>query len=264
MRSDTASPHCRDRLALIYLARGADSDHRSQFQRFLRSYRLFDADEPHRLVIIFKGFDSAAHLAEGREIFREVEYEPVLASDHNFDLGAYIAASRQISDERVCFLNTNSEIICDGWLKKLSVNFNAPEVGLVGATGSFESLPSLPKFPNPHIRSNAFMIRRELFLDLLTNVQLTSKWAAYTAESGPRSITQQVFERGLQVLIVGRNGRGYPPAWWPHSQTFRQGSQANLLVHDNVTRVYENLPFNEKMGISQRTWGEFLSRDKHL
>ena len=253
-----------DRLALIYLARGADNDYLSRLQRFLHSYRLFDSDEPHRLVIIFKGFDTSDHLAEGREVFRSLEYEAIFTSDDSFDLGAYIAAARQIPDERVCFLNTNSEILCDGWLKRLSVNFSAPEVGLVGATGSFESLPSLPRFPNPHIRSNAFMIRRELFLDLLPAVQLTSKWAAYSVEGGPMSITQQVLERGLQALIVGRDGRGYPPVWWPHSQTFRQGSQANLLVHDNVTRVYENLPFHKKMEISKRTWGEFLSRDKHL
>jgi hypothetical protein len=40
-------------------------------------------------------------------------------------------------------------------------------VGLVGATGSYESLgPALdgfPAFPNIHIRSNAFLIQRELF-----------------------------------------------------------------------------------------------------
>lgn len=264
MTSNTVSPPSRDRLAVIYLARGADSDHLSRFQRFLNSYQLFEADEPHRLVVIFKGFDNDNLLAEGREIFRAVEHEALFTSDDSFDVGAYIAASRQIEDERVCFLNTNSEITCGGWLKKLSVNFNALEVGLVGATGSFESLPSFPNFPNPHIRSNAFMVRRELFLDLLANVQLNSKWTAYTAESGPMSITQQVLERGLQVLVVGRDGRGYPPAWWPHSQTFRQGSQANLLVHDNVTRVYEDLPFDKKVEVSRRTWGEFLSRDKHL
>jgi hypothetical protein len=253
----------RERLALIYLARGADADHLSRFRNFLQSYRRYNPHADHRLMIIFNGFENAGHLSEGQRIFRSLDYDPLFTRDDSFDLGAYLEAARRIPHERLCFLNTNSEIECDGWLAKLIVNFETPRVGLVGATGSFENLP-FPSFPSPHIRSNGFMIRRGLFLEVLSSARLATKWDADSLENGPRSITRQVFERGLMALVVGRDGRGYAPTWWPHSQTFRQGLQHNLLVHDSVTRTFENLPFGEKMHMSRRSWGDFLQTDKHL
>jgi len=260
----TGASEERERLALIYLARGADADYLSRFRKFLGSYRRYNPRSDHRLMIIFKGFESAGHLTEGQRIFRSLDYDALFTRDDSLDLGAYREAAQQIPHERLCFLNTNSEIACDGWLAKLSVNFESPGVGLVGATGSFECLPSYPCFPNPHIRSNGFMIRRGLFLELLSTAPLSTKSDAYSIESGPRSITRQVFERGLRALVVGRNGRGYAPTWWPHSQTFRQGLQNNLLVHDNHTRVFENLPFGEKMHMSKLSWGDFLQTNKYL
>jgi hypothetical protein len=251
-------------VALIYLARGADVDHSARSRRFLQSYRRFKAGEVHSLMIIFKGFADANHLTEGREVFRSLDYHPLFTGDDSFDLGACFEAARQISHERLCFLNSSSEILNDGWLSKLSANFLTPGVGIVGATASFETLLGFPSFPNPHIRSNAFMIRRHLFLELLSGFQLTTKLSNYSAERGPAGMTQQVFERGMAALVVGRDGRGYTPSWWPHSETFRQGSQSNLLVGDDVTRTFENLPFGDKMEISQQSWGEFLLPGKHL
>jgi hypothetical protein len=62
-------------------------------------------------------------------------------------------------------------------------------------------------------------------------------------------------------LVVGRNGRGYPPLKWPLSETFRQGEQSNLLVHDNVTRDFQQLPSSEKQIIIRKTWGNFYPLD---
>ncbi len=261
---DIAASRGGDSVAVFYLARGADIDHLFRFRRFLRSYHGFGAGEDHTLMIIFKGFQDAAHLAEGRSVFRSLEYHPLFTDDNSFDLGAFFDAARRIPHERLCFLNSNCEINSEGWLAKLSANFAIPRVGIAGATGSFESLPSFPSFPNPHIRSNAFMMRRDVFLDVLSGANLTTKRDAYSVESGPAGLTRQVFERGLAALLVGRDGRGYTPYWWPHSQTFRQGAQSNLLVHDNHTRAFERMPFADKIHISQLTWGEYLGLGKHL
>lgn len=63
--------------------------------------------------------------------------------------------------------------------------------------------------------------------------------------------------------MVGRNGRGYPPRWWPYSETFRQGTQANLLVGDNQTRNFNAMVWLEKIELSQATWGPYL-QEKNL
>ncbi|HJQ60736.1 MAG TPA: hypothetical protein VJ890_27780 [Vineibacter sp.] len=252
-------------LALFYLARGADDDHLASFRRFARAYRDLPAGVDHTLFVIFKGFRDAAHLEAGKAAFAELAYRPLHTDDESFDIGAYAAAAAQITHERVCCLNTHSEPLAAAWLGKLAANLDQPRVGLVGATGSFESLRPLdqrfPAFPNVHVRSNAFMIERTLLLSLLSGVRIRDKFDAFFAESGSWSITRQVFERGLSAAVVGRDGRGYTPTWWPVSQTFRQGMQANLMVADNATRDFERLPWSGKQDRCRRTWGRHLQPD---
>ncbi|WFT92831.1 hypothetical protein QA633_31470 [Bradyrhizobium barranii] len=255
-------------LALVYLARGADGDHLVRFKSFLQSYTKFSAGAEHSLFIIYKGFVNEGQRRTARELFSIYDHRPIFTSDTAFDIGAYTDSLEDIPHDRICFLNTNSEILCDGWLGKLSANLDQPRVGVVSATASFESLtlldPRFPRFPNVHIRSNAFMMERATAIKVLTAFHIRDKKDAFFAESGPRGMTRRIFEMGLNALVVGRNGRGYPPAAWPMSDTFRLGTQRNLLVHDNVTRAYVDMPFSEKRSISKLTWGEYLNWDKVL
>jgi hypothetical protein len=252
-------------LALVYLARGADADHFVRFKAFLRSYTKFAAGAEHRLFIIYKGFVNEGQRRAARELFSIYDHRPIFTSDTAFDIGAYTDALEDIPHDRICFLNTNSEILCDGWLGKLAANLDQPRIGIVSATASFESLslldPRFPRFPNVHVRSNAFMMERATAIKVLTAFTIRDKKDAFFAESGPRGMTRRVFEMGLNALVVGRNGRGYPPAAWPISDTFRLGTQSNLLVHDNVTRTYRDMPFSEKRSISKLTWGNYRDPD---
>jgi hypothetical protein len=133
---------------------------------------------------------------------------------------------------------------------------------LVGATASFETLreldSSFPKFPNAHIRSTAFMMDRRTFCGLTEGLSINTKRDAFDFESGSKSLTKKVLDQGRKILLVGRNGRGYLPQYWMHSETFRQGSQDNLLIGDNQTRNYLSLTWNEKREAVVRTWGDFI------
>jgi hypothetical protein len=255
-------------LALVYLARGADDDHLVRFKTFLQSYNRFAAGAEHSLFIIYKGFIDNGQRRVARDLLSIYDHRPIFTTDTSFDIGAYADALDQIPHDRICFLNTNSEILCDGWLGKLSANLDQPRVGVVSATASFESLtlldPRFPRFPNVHIRSNAFMMERTTAMRILTAFTIRDKKDAFFAESGPRGMTRRIFEMGLNALVVGRNGRGYPPEAWPSSDTFRLGTQSNLLVHDNVTRTYMEMSFAEKRSISKLSWGGYLSSDKAL
>ena len=248
-------------LAVAYLARGADSEPLNRFRRFVASYKSHAAGVEHNLFIIFKGFQSSDDLEEAHQVFAALAYTPIHTDDENFDIGAYRRAAEQIPHDRLCFLNTNTELLCQDWLAKLAINLDQPCVGIAGATGSFESLYVLdarfPKFPNVHLRSNAFILRREKALWLLP-LRVPDKRDAYLAESGRASFTRRLFDLGLSSVIVGRDGRAYPPQQWPSSQTFRQGTQSNLLVHDNVTRAFDQMPWPEKRKMTAGTWGRFL------
>lgn len=246
-------------IAIAYIARGADKDWLISCERFLRSYIENPAGIRHTLYIIFKGFSFAEDLAAARACFDCVRHTPIFLADENFDIGAYIEWANSINEELICPLNSGTQIISHDWLYKLAINLLTPKVGLVGATASYESLKDLnssfPSFRNIHIRSTGFMINRKLFCELTLKIPMSSKIDAYQFESGRKSLTKMVIGKKLNVLLVGRNGRGYAPINWINSHTFRQGSQSNLLIADNQTRNYLALTWSEKRENVLRTWG---------
>jgi hypothetical protein len=94
-----------------------------------------------------------------------------------------------------------------------------------------------PPYPNPHIRTNAFMIERDRFLSLKVP-SFTSKSDVYKFESGRQSLTQQVIEQGFRPVVLGRNGHIYDPIDWKSSSTYWTDQQANLIAADNRTNDY--------------------------
>jgi hypothetical protein len=238
-------------------------------RRFLRSYRAHPAGRGHELLVVFNGFGDAAALDAAQAELREVAHEQLVLAQPMQDLAAYRAAAEHAADaEAVCFLNSHSELLTDGWLALLDAELRAPRVGIVGATGSHESAFSsaprplkplrrrqFPPFPNPHVRTNAFMVARArlLALDLSVGRRKTS---AHQLESGWRGITRQLRADGLEARVVGRDGRGYAPDAWADSGTFRSGEQANLLVADNRTRQYDDAEPARRAELARMAWGE--------
>lgn len=249
----------RPSAAVVFLARGYEQDHRSRFQRFLHSYIHYPAGYCHKLYVVYKGFQNSQAESDARLLFANVPHSAHVMDDVGFDIGAYSRIVREIEEEFVCFFNSHSEIATTNWLYKLASNLEDPEVGMVGATGSYESLnyihPDFPLFPNPHLRTNAFMLRTSHARRYFSDRIIDEKADAWRFESGTNSLTQQVFASGLACLIVGRNGCGYGHKSWTQSETFRQGLQSNLLIFDNVTRSYIDMLPAERVSAIRRTWG---------
>ncbi|MCP3477065.1 hypothetical protein NLM33_43695 [Bradyrhizobium sp. CCGUVB1N3] len=324
-------------LAVIYLARYAEGTR--PVMNFIESFERHSPGIAHDRVVIRKGFPSRK-TALDQSLARAFPHS-VSLSDDGFDIAAYAEAAAQLPHRRVVFLNTFSEIVADGWLRKLDSAFADTEVGIAGATGSYESplssmkhvqkgwwlfqnkgIPNpagtlrllqairrrLPKwlatklmsiaisyfsarssrancdqtlddrfetywanqigpggalarlkdmkvFPNPHIRTNAFMIERKLFLDVLPD-SIETKNDSYLFENGPDGLTQQILRRGMKAVVVGANGRVYAMEEWGDSGTFRLGDQHNLLVKDNQTRAFQNMTAAERRAFTSMTWGD--------
>jgi hypothetical protein len=111
-----------------------------------------------------------------------------------------------------------------------------------------------PAFPNYHIRTNAFLLRRSLGVQLKWP-PTWSKLDAYRLESGRNGITAQVMRMGLGALVVGRDGVGYGRDDWHRSNTFWHGDQGNLLVDDNQTRAYTQGDVGMRMKLFRYAWG---------
>ncbi|HEX6153465.1 MAG TPA: hypothetical protein VFZ19_08090 [Solirubrobacterales bacterium] len=231
-------------------------------RRFVESYRAHEAGAPHRLLVVFAGA-AVEDRRPWQRIFDAVEHERLDVGD-GIDLDHYRTAVDRFEAERYCFLNTESVVLADDWLGLMDRALAAPEVGIVGATGSYETpnavrpgplrrlRPGHDPFPNPHLRTNAFALERELILELEWPTGL-DKLQAVALEGGSRSITRQVQARGLQALVVGRDG-AYPPERWREARTFRRGEQENLLIGDNRTRHYQEGGRLTRAGLSWLAW----------
>jgi len=317
----------RERLALVYLVWGPLGP--QPLRAFLAAYQRYAPGVSHELIVAFNGVAredapgpaGASRVALLREL-QGVEHRLLELERPVLDLPAYFRLAQLLEHEQLCFLNSHSEPLSDGWLACLAVPVGEPGVGVVGATGSWASQSShvryilglggpyaqvygdrerakrlfaawspaageavepeerpvrsrrrpikaalliarQPSFPAPHLRSNAFLLDRQLMLRIKAG-PLLDKDATYLLESGRRSITRQIQRMGLQALVAGRDGSTYIPLEWARSHTFWQGAQENLLVADNQTRAYARGDSELRRAFSAHAWGElgaFLTPD---
>ncbi|MBX9629218.1 MAG: hypothetical protein K2X67_01755 [Burkholderiales bacterium] len=258
---------------VIHLARAANGV--EVFAAFMDSYKCNPGGEAHDFAVVFKGFDPPTVPSEYLRCLEGVRHTSLHVSDEGLDITAYQKAVTQLENySYYCFLNSFSSFRDPDWLRKMLHWARAQDVGLVGATGSYQSVcrdffeymragtdiagrPAwkqlvinlhrlyvlfrywmmFPPFPNFHVRSNAFIVSKSI-LDRLRWPQVRSKLDAYRFESGRRSLTRQVLASGRRALVVGRDGAGYEKEDWLRSNTFWQHGQSNLLVEDNQTRSY--------------------------
>jgi hypothetical protein len=317
------------------------------FQRFADSYRRQPAGREHDLIVIYAGFDQKQYLNDAAAAFRDIPHVGIEMPDLSSDIRYYLEIARRVPHEYLCFLNTHTELTTGNWLAHLVTYASRDDVGISGATGSYESLfdsirlfskiawlynvygdrvsaqaayyfdfhlrqtcpaaimePAaqlplraieswrakcahlvkrreqdhgferywanlirpgavfadhrrFPAFPNPHVRSNGFMLRRAQLMAFEPS-KISSKRDAYEFESGRDSLTAQVRRAGLAAVLVANDGQGYDVPDWPRSGTFRLGDQSKLILTDNRTREFANTPPGERSVHVRITWGDYL------
>jgi hypothetical protein len=121
------------------------------------------------------------------------------------------------------------------------------------ATVARQALGFAP-FPSAHVRTNGLLIERETWLRACRTVP-KDKLAAHRLESGRHGVTARLRASGLDVLVVGRDGRSYASKEWPASRTFWQGEQENLLIGDNQTWSYRVGDALRRRVLSGYAWG---------
>jgi len=322
-------PHLA-RIGVIYLCRFAEGER--PVRAFVDSYRAHAAGADHDLHVIFKGFPDKSSLAAVRALFGELPVNPLELEDSGYDIGSYFVAAQMVTNHRLIFFNTFTELLADDWLKKFETALRLPGVGLVGATGSWQSprslyqaswrralywirhpleyarradadrlpiwdsrkaqdatapvveaegsnahsafarighslyrlirfdrhlLPYAP-YPNPHIRTNAFMVERDRFVALKVH-SFNTKFDVYRFESGFDSLTSQIIAQGLRPVVVDRNGEVYEVADWKTSATYWIDDQKNLIAADNRTRDYSGGTARDRALLQAHAWENLLS-----
>jgi hypothetical protein len=135
LRDDSGS-----RLCVVHLVRavnGIDS-----LCEFAAAMRAHPPGIEHELVLAMKGFrsmaEAAPYIEEVADLAPEIEFFP----DVGLDLGLYFAAAARLRRGRYCFVNSHTRPAVEGWLAKLDAALDLPNVGMVGATGSWSSFHS--------------------------------------------------------------------------------------------------------------------------
>jgi hypothetical protein len=129
---------------------------------------------------------------------------------------------------------------------------------LTARGGVFEFLVGYPAFPNPHIRSNGFIIKRAYLSPFFENSETMTKITSYLFESGADGLTRQIQRKGLKAVVVNNSGDIFDVEEWPQSRTFRLGQQEGLLIRDNQSRKFERLELSERNVLAHMTWGTSL------
>ncbi|HEX4008584.1 MAG TPA: hypothetical protein VHX62_01165 [Solirubrobacteraceae bacterium] len=254
-----------DEIAVVYLLWGPLGA--APLETFMSSYARHPAGAAHRLVVLLKGVDSGELRDHATRLAGSLGAQCLPIAPTGLDLESYRGAAERIDAGRLCFLNSASEILGDGWLRHLNDALVRPGVGIAGATASNESLLASvpaplrplrqrrhPAFPNPHLRTNGFILERALMRDLDWR-PARRKQQAWSLESGGRSLTRQIAARGRQALVVGRDGTCFEQERWAASRTFRSGAQDNLLIADNRTREYDAAGGARRAELARLAWG---------
>jgi hypothetical protein len=110
-------------------------------------------------------------------------------------------------------------------------------------------------FPSYHVRTNAFLVPRDVIRAVRT-WSFETKLDAWRFESGRRCLLRQVERMGLSAAVVGADGEAYEKRRWHESNTFWQSQQQNLMVEDNQSRDYRDGDADRRLFLSLLAWGE--------
>ena len=143
--------------------------------------------------------------------------------------------------------------------RQQEIGFRALWETLTGPSMVFADYRRFPAFPNPHIRTNGFIVER-------LRLAPTQRWPVETKldtcafESGTNSLTAQLRRTGLSAMIVANDGKGYDVPDWSRSETFRLGTQSGLILTDNRSREFDRMSPAERIVHARITWGDYLER----
>jgi hypothetical protein len=110
-------------------------------------------------------------------------------------------------------------------------------------------------FPAAHVRTNGFVIERELMRSFERGV-IRRKYDAFVVEGGHLSLAGQIEKLGLRPLLAGADGHAYDVQDWARSGVFWQRGQENVLLDDNQTRAYRDADLDLRRFFATFAWGK--------
>jgi len=271
-------------IAIIYLYRFDIPE--EKFEKFIKSYKKYKPNLDHELIIIFKG--CREYLIKKRMAF--LKYYKIntvikIYKDIGKDIYTYYKIANEIDYKYLLFFNSHSEIMQKNWLNFLYSYIQLNQVSLVGCSASFGTpiiinkngsgknnfykilknfyhklrnlflLKYFKVFPNFHIRTNGFIIEKDILLKI-THKNLKKKINCHIFEHGKNSLTNQILNLNRKVIVVDKMGKFYDQDNISQSKIFWGSRQNDILVADNQTNLYAKSSAKRKNELRFYAWGK--------
>ena len=247
-------------------------------EKFLKSYEVFPSGYDHDLLICFKSFKDSQKVSDWS---KKIPYQFIKFYDeekiNDFDIGSFFRVADKYKDRHILFLNSWARPNVKNWLKFFMDHYD--EKKLIGAFGSYDSLPSnlfnfafthskikqiiwgikhlrnVKLYPNPHIRTSAFFINAKDFLELkIDRAKLITKTKTFYFESGRKGMSNQLLEKGFELILVNSDNKSFEIKDWAYSETYCQKNQKKMIIADNRTDFYTYSDKNEQKISRKLNW----------
>tara|TARA_B100001057_G_scaffold464493_1_gene519729 strand:- start:683 stop:1498 length:816 start_codon:yes stop_codon:yes gene_type:complete len=252
-------------------------DNKNSLKTFIEKYHMFKTGIDHELLICFK-LISDEQLNSIRDLLKSINYIEYIDENsfNDFDIGSYKRIAEKFPSRLIFFLNGNSYPNCNDWLKLVFDNYIDKSIIATSASNlslfSSIKLKKLYKFfsfyskfkeykknynpfPNPHIRTNGFLINSDDFTSFIKDKNIRNKEDAWIIESGKSGLTNYFKSRGFKIYVVNSEGEKFLENHWKLSETFNYKYQDKYIISDNQIRKYLNQTNNEKKISQYKTWG---------
>ncbi len=267
------------------------------FNKFLASYEKYGAGIEHKLTILLRAFENNLEdYNKIKEICSAKNIKTLDTIDVGLDFGAYLDSAKQSDADYICCLNTSCEIMCDDWLKKLYSPIEEDnKYQMVGISGAYDPCPNYIRdyrsvnslfgkvvvffkrlnlfrylyrylfatirkgYPNYHLRTPAFLIKRELLTEYFEIYDLpTDKLGAYRVEGDERhSLSQFVLTKGFDFCVADKFGVKFDKQDFDKSETYCS-EKKNYIIKDRQQEMYENWNFLFKIYMRRTMLGKFI------
>jgi len=248
--------------------------------KFYFSYSSHRAGVAHKLFILIKGPMADKSIKIIRKVV-PLNVSIIKTKDEGYDLGSYAEFARYRANSHIFFLNQHSIILKRNWLKIFHDTMKKSKAEVVASTASFSSLKkpyyskqksfinniiyniisgykfiNFPIYPNPHIRTNAFLVKTSTWLQYFNAVEIKNKHDVYQVESGENSFYNFLLKKKKKFAITRSDGK-YVESYlkWKNFIPFRNSLQkSKLIISDNHTRFYQTSSIEKKNILEKESW----------
>ena len=265
------------KIIVIYLI--SVYDKKENLTNFIKYYKRFNSGAKHKLLICFKNFKKEDPIFKNPSL-KLIKYIKYIDNNNfnDYDWGSYRRIAKIYNENIIFFMNCHSYPLVKNWLK-FFVNHYKPKT-LLGPCGSYESMVKnpinsineknyfksilysisnfvdFPLFPNPHIRSNCFMLSAKDLLSLkATNKYRFKKKSTWIDESGRNGMTNQLLKKNFSIFIINHDNKKFDIGDFKKSETYAYKEQSKLIISDKFTRQYQHSNKIKKNIIKKNIWG---------